>query len=160
MGSRDTAVHTWSKQILDVQTGVYQVLIVKCSFSLSFFLKASMFISLPGLMVIWLCVLTHQCPVTMTKDSSTSLWRFRFSILLVKAPGVLNASLVSELTCCFLQIYFKNVHPKFPEGGKMSQYLESLRIGDVIDFRGPGGLLEYKGQGLTRPIYCQYLSWI
>uniref|UniRef100_A0A672QIF2 Cytochrome b5 reductase 1 n=2 Tax=Sinocyclocheilus grahami TaxID=75366 RepID=A0A672QIF2_SINGR len=29
----------------------------------------------------------------------------------------------------------------------MSQYLESLRIGDVIDFRGPGGLLEYKGQG-------------
>lgn len=31
----------------------------------------------------------------------------------------------------------------------MSQYLESLRIGDVIDFRGPGGLLEYKGEGLT-----------
>uniref|UniRef100_A0A8C1Y817 Cytochrome b5 reductase 1 n=1 Tax=Cyprinus carpio TaxID=7962 RepID=A0A8C1Y817_CYPCA len=46
-----------------------------------------------------------------------------------------------------VKIYFKNVHPKFPEGGKMSQYLESLRIGDVIDFRGPGGLLEYKGQG-------------
>uniref|UniRef100_A0A671RIX4 NADH-cytochrome b5 reductase n=1 Tax=Sinocyclocheilus anshuiensis TaxID=1608454 RepID=A0A671RIX4_9TELE len=46
-----------------------------------------------------------------------------------------------------VKIYFKNVHPKFPEGGKMSQYLESLRIGDVIDFRGPGGLLVYKGQG-------------
>ncbi len=67
---------------------------------------------------------------------------------------------VSELTCFFLQIYFNNVHPKFPEGGKMSQYLESLRIGDVIDFRGPGGLLEYKGQGLTQHIYYQYLSWI
>lgn len=46
-----------------------------------------------------------------------------------------------------VKIYFNNVHPKFPEGGKMSQYLESLRIGDMIDFRGPGGLLEYKGQG-------------
>lgn len=29
----------------------------------------------------------------------------------------------------------------------MSQYLDSLRIGDVIDFRGPSGLLVYKGQG-------------
>lgn len=29
----------------------------------------------------------------------------------------------------------------------MSQYLESLDLGDVVDFRGPGGLLEYKGQG-------------
>lgn len=46
-----------------------------------------------------------------------------------------------------VKIYFRNVHPKFPEGGKMSQYLESLQLGDVVDFRGPGGLLEYKGQG-------------
>ncbi|KAK6470395.1 NADH-cytochrome b5 reductase 3 [Huso huso] len=46
-----------------------------------------------------------------------------------------------------VKIYFKNVHPKFPEGGKMSQYLESLQVGDVVDFRGPGGLLEYKGNG-------------
>ncbi|KAJ8259611.1 hypothetical protein GJAV_G00171440 [Gymnothorax javanicus] len=38
-----------------------------------------------------------------------------------------------------VKIYFKNVNPKFPEGGKMSQYLESLRLGDVVDFRGPGG---------------------
>ncbi|XP_067247867.1 NADH-cytochrome b5 reductase 3 isoform X2 [Chanodichthys erythropterus] len=46
-----------------------------------------------------------------------------------------------------VKIYYKNVHPKFPEGGKMSQYLESLRIGDTIDFRGPSGLLVYKGKG-------------
>ena len=26
------------------------------------------------------------------------------------------------------QIYFANVHPKFPKGGKMSQYLESLKV--------------------------------
>lgn len=29
----------------------------------------------------------------------------------------------------------------------MSQYLESLKIGDSIDFRGPSGLLVYKGIG-------------
>ncbi|KAK7891799.1 hypothetical protein WMY93_023762 [Mugilogobius chulae] len=47
-----------------------------------------------------------------------------------------------------VKIYFKNVHPKFPEGGKMSQYLESLKINDTIDFRGPSGLLVYKGKGV------------
>ncbi|XP_062861912.1 NADH-cytochrome b5 reductase 3 [Trichomycterus rosablanca] len=46
-----------------------------------------------------------------------------------------------------VKIYYKNTHPKFPEGGKMSQYLESLRIGDTIDFRGPSGLLIYNGKG-------------
>ncbi|XP_066529153.1 NADH-cytochrome b5 reductase 1 [Hoplias malabaricus] len=46
-----------------------------------------------------------------------------------------------------VKIYFKNVNPKFPEGGKMSTYLESLKLGDVVEFRGPGGLLEYKGHG-------------
>ncbi|MED6287365.1 NADH-cytochrome b5 reductase 3, partial [Characodon lateralis] len=45
-----------------------------------------------------------------------------------------------------VKIYFKGVNPKFPEGGKMSQYLESLKIGDTIEFRGPSGLLVYKGK--------------
>lgn len=46
-----------------------------------------------------------------------------------------------------IKVYFKNVHPKFPEGGKLSQYLENLKIGDTIDFRGPSGRLVYKGHG-------------
>ena len=46
-----------------------------------------------------------------------------------------------------LQIYFKDTHPKFPAGGKMSQYLESMKIGDTIEFRGPSGLLVYQGKG-------------
>uniref|UniRef100_A0A1I7YHR5 NADH-cytochrome b5 reductase n=2 Tax=Steinernema glaseri TaxID=37863 RepID=A0A1I7YHR5_9BILA len=46
-----------------------------------------------------------------------------------------------------IKVYFKDVHPKFPEGGKMSQYLESLNIGDTIDFRGPSGLIIYEGNG-------------
>ncbi|OXB61746.1 hypothetical protein ASZ78_002311 [Callipepla squamata] len=36
-----------------------------------------------------------------------------------------------------IKVYMKGVHPKFPDGGKMSQYLDSLEIGDTIDFRGP-----------------------
>lgn len=51
-----------------------------------------------------------------------------------------------SLTVCS-QVYFKDTHPKFPEGGKMSQYLESLKLNDTIDFRGPSGLLVYKGKG-------------
>ncbi|NXP75536.1 NB5R3 reductase, partial [Ramphastos sulfuratus] len=46
-----------------------------------------------------------------------------------------------------VKIYFRGVHPKFPDGGKMSQYLDSLKIGDTIDFRGPSGLLVYNGKG-------------
>lgn len=35
----------------------------------------------------------------------------------------------------------------------MSQYLNSLKIGDVVEFRGPSGLLTYtgKGNGPTAP---------
>uniref|UniRef100_A0A8D0FT31 NADH-cytochrome b5 reductase n=1 Tax=Strix occidentalis caurina TaxID=311401 RepID=A0A8D0FT31_STROC len=46
-----------------------------------------------------------------------------------------------------IKVYHKNVNPKFPEGGKMSQYLDDMKIGDIIDFRGPNGLLVYKGAG-------------
>lgn len=53
----------------------------------------------------------------------------------------------------FLQVYFKNVHPKFPDGGKLTQYLENMEIGDSIDFRGPSGRLQYVENGtfLIRP---------
>lgn len=46
-----------------------------------------------------------------------------------------------------VKVYNKGVHPKFPEGGKMSQHLESLAIGDRIAFRGPSGRLQYLGDG-------------
>jgi cytochrome-b5 reductase len=29
----------------------------------------------------------------------------------------------------------------------MSQYLDNLKIGDVVEFRGPSGLLTYAGKG-------------
>eukprot|EP00172_Hildenbrandia_rubra_P001963 Plantae.Rhodophyta-Hildenbrandia_rubra.ctg2606.p1 GENE.Plantae.Rhodophyta-Hildenbrandia_rubra.ctg2606~~Plantae.Rhodophyta-Hildenbrandia_rubra.ctg2606.p1 ORF type:complete len:614 (+),score=116.95 Plantae.Rhodophyta-Hildenbrandia_rubra.ctg2606:74-1843(+) len=46
-----------------------------------------------------------------------------------------------------IKVYFPNVHPKFPEGGKMSQHFESLEIGDLLKVKGPLGHFEYKGKG-------------
>ncbi|XP_063823311.1 NADH-cytochrome b5 reductase 2 isoform X1 [Ostrinia nubilalis] len=46
-----------------------------------------------------------------------------------------------------IKVYFKNVHPKFPDGGKMSQHLNNMRLGDTIDVRGPSGRLQYAGNG-------------
>lgn len=46
-----------------------------------------------------------------------------------------------------IKVYHKNVHPKFPNGGKMSQYLDSMKFYDKIAFRGPTGKLKYLGNG-------------
>ena len=47
-----------------------------------------------------------------------------------------------------LKVYKANVHPKFPDGGKLSQYLDAMKPGDTIDVRGPSGRLQYKRGGL------------
>ncbi|KAM5575942.1 nitrate reductase [NAD(P)H] [Rosa sericea] len=46
-----------------------------------------------------------------------------------------------------VKVYFKNVHPRFPNGGLMSQYLDSLPIGSALDVKGPLGHIEYNGKG-------------
>jgi len=46
-----------------------------------------------------------------------------------------------------IKVYFRDVNPRFPDGGKMSQHLESLQIGDTLDFRGPNGHITYEGNG-------------
>lgn len=46
-----------------------------------------------------------------------------------------------------VKVYFADVHPKFPEGGKISQYLNDLAIGDIVKAKGPLGHFEYNGQG-------------
>lgn len=46
-----------------------------------------------------------------------------------------------------VKVYHRNTHPSFPEGGKMSQHLDAMNLGDKIDFRGPSGLLVYTGNG-------------
>jgi cytochrome-b5 reductase len=46
-----------------------------------------------------------------------------------------------------IKVYHRNVHPRFPEGGKLTQYMETMKIGDTIDVRGPTGRFEYLGNG-------------
>ncbi|CAG8609554.1 2613_t:CDS:2, partial [Racocetra persica] len=46
-----------------------------------------------------------------------------------------------------IKVYFKNTHPKYPNGGLMSQHMEELRIGDCIEVKGPLGTFAYNGRG-------------
>ncbi len=46
-----------------------------------------------------------------------------------------------------IKIYRKGVHPRFPDGGLMTQYLESLNNGETIRMEGPKGRLVYEGEG-------------
>ena len=63
-----------------------------------------------------------------------------------------------------VKVYFKNVHPRFPEGGKMSQHLESMKIGDAIEVKGPIGEFIYKEKGHFlingKPRFCKEISMI
>lgn len=48
-----------------------------------------------------------------------------------------------------IKFVIKAYHPcdRFPKGGKMSQHLEKMEIGDTIDMRGPVGEFDYIGNG-------------
>lgn len=63
-----------------------------------------------------------------------------------------------------VKIYFRGVHPKFPDGGKMSQLLEALQIGDIIEVKGPFGEFRYTGMGqleyLGEERHCRHISMI
>uniref|UniRef100_A0A8D0GCE8 NADH-cytochrome b5 reductase n=1 Tax=Sphenodon punctatus TaxID=8508 RepID=A0A8D0GCE8_SPHPU len=67
--------------------------------------------------------------------------------LAIRAYTPVSSNDVKGCVDLVIKVYYKNVHPKFPEGGKMSQHLDSMKIGDMINFRGPNGLLVYKEAG-------------
>jgi nitrate reductase (NAD(P)H) len=46
-----------------------------------------------------------------------------------------------------IKVYFKGVDPLYPDGGVMSQHLESLQVGDTVEVKGPLGHIEYLGHG-------------
>ena len=45
-----------------------------------------------------------------------------------------------------VEVYFPN--DRFPEGGKVSQHMHGLKVGDTLDFQGPKGRYEYRGRGV------------
>lgn len=63
------------------------------------------------------------------------------------STNMLHVEIITTCIFIFCKVYFKDVNPKFPAGGKMSQYLDSLDIGDYVDVRGPSGKLVYLGNG-------------
>jgi cytochrome-b5 reductase len=46
-----------------------------------------------------------------------------------------------------IKVYRAGVHPNFPDGGKMSQHLDSLKIGETIKMKGPKGHMTWLGKG-------------
>lgn len=47
-----------------------------------------------------------------------------------------------------VKVYAAGVNAKFPAGGRMSQYLEGLNVGDSVAFSGPSGRIQYLGGGV------------
>jgi len=47
-----------------------------------------------------------------------------------------------------IKTYYKEQHPRFPDGGWLSQHMDGMEIGDTLDFRGPSGKIIYKGNGI------------
>ncbi|XP_022913199.1 NADH-cytochrome b5 reductase 2 isoform X2 [Onthophagus taurus] len=113
----------------------------------------------------------YQLPLIEKEEISHDTRRFRFGLpsnnhvlgLPIGQHIQLSAKINDELTIrsytpvssdedkgyvdLVIKVYMKNVHPKFPDGGKMTQYLEAMKLGDKIDFRGPSGRLNYQGNG-------------
>ncbi|XP_022993179.1 nitrate reductase [NADH]-like [Cucurbita maxima] len=63
-----------------------------------------------------------------------------------------------------VKVYFKNMHPDFPNGGLLSQYLDSLPLGSTVDVKGPLGHIEYMGRGNFtvhgKPKFAQKLAMV
>jgi cytochrome-b5 reductase len=47
-----------------------------------------------------------------------------------------------------IKTYYKDDHPRFPDGGWLSQYMDAMKIGDELDFKGPTGMIIYEGAGV------------
>ena len=56
------------------------------------------------------------------------------------------ASAAHRISLCS-QVYKGGVIERFPDGGKMSQYLGGLKVGDTLDIMGPVGTKTYLGKG-------------
>jgi len=60
-----------------------------------------------------------------------------------------------------IKVYFANVHPRFPEGGKMTQFLDKMKVGDTISVKGPIGEFVFNTEmsgplGIPKPPNTMY----
>lgn len=63
-----------------------------------------------------------------------------------------------------VKVYYANTHPDYPEGGRLSQYLNTLPLGAKMTFTGPTGKFHYQGRGvfsrLSTPGFARHLSMV
>jgi len=61
-----------------------------------------------------------------------------------------------------IKVYKGGVIERFADGGKMSQYMDTLKVGDTLDISGPWGMHEYLGMGKfklgKREVTCKKLG--
>ncbi|KAJ1460937.1 hypothetical protein M885DRAFT_433240 [Pelagophyceae sp. CCMP2097] len=46
-----------------------------------------------------------------------------------------------------IKVYKAGAVERFPDGGKMSQHLGNMKVGQTLDISGPWGMIEYVGKG-------------
>eukprot|EP00976_Prorocentrum_cordatum_P101738 1192768-Prorocentrum_minimum.AAC.1 len=74
--------------------------------------------------------------------------RVRKDYVLGKYHTALRQDRSDSLRSQVIKVYKKGEKPQFPDGGKMSQHLDSLEVGkDTVDIKGPTGRVNYKGCG-------------
>ena len=57
---------------------------------------------------------------------------FYFFLSCKQDTGSTRTIILSGYMDLVIKVYHANVHPKFPDGGKLTQYLESMSIGQTI----------------------------
>ena len=51
-----------------------------------------------------------------------------------------------------IKVYFANEHPRFPAGGILTQYMERMKIGDCLAFKGPLGEFAFDAATPVMPV--------
>jgi cytochrome-b5 reductase len=85
------------------------------------------------------------------KEASTSQIQRKYT------PITLDCNAVGFFEL-LIKIYKKS--DNFPDGGRMSQYLENLQVGETIKVKGPVGVHGYYGKGMTSSYECNALIMI
>jgi len=88
--------------------------------------------------------------------------------LMVRPYTPIGPVLANEDVGCVefvIKVYFKNKSKIFfPQGGLMSQYIDSLKIGDRLKMKGPAGHVIYHGRGRiainAKPMQVRHISMV
>tara|TARA_B100000482_G_scaffold98748_1_gene71107 strand:- start:1547 stop:4120 length:2574 start_codon:yes stop_codon:yes gene_type:complete len=88
---------------------------------------------------------SHQCGLPVGYHLYLRGERNGKKVMRAYTPSSLNGTLGTVEFV--IKIYFPNDHPTFPEGGQLTQYLNAVNVGDVVEVKGPMGHIKYVGCG-------------